>query len=257
MAIKTSEKIASDAIFVPGHTGDFICGGHIPQSFRQSECARDEDLIREIFDRHYALVLPARKRREKWRQTFAARILQRAEAEVVSDAVTAADAYEKWEWQERQAKFIVNSVRVYEYWGYDWWCPFWDAEVMRYWEGVSLSHRTAEFYQEYVQDQWPRICRSIWVPIANSANGANLLGLRRRIVRSAAAARLGRWMKFHRNPLATAGRYSFFRTLNLVFRGFTTNGLAADDFLRTALGMGATASRVVESLPSGSEGVES
>lgn len=64
-------------------------------------------------------------------------------------------------------------------------------------------------------------------------------------------------MKFHRNPLATAGRYSFFRTLNLVFRGFTTNGLAADDFLRTALGMGATASRVVESLPSGSEGVES
>ena len=72
--LRRLKKIASDAIFVPGHTGDFICGGHIPQSFRQSECARDEDLIREIFDRHYALVLPARKRREKWRQTFAARI---------------------------------------------------------------------------------------------------------------------------------------------------------------------------------------
>ena len=37
-------------------------------------------------------------------------------------------ALEAWDSRERVSKYIVNSVRAYEFWGYDWWVPFWDAE---------------------------------------------------------------------------------------------------------------------------------
>jgi asparagine synthase (glutamine-hydrolysing) len=51
---------------------------------------------------------------------------------------------ESWNWQERQAKFIANAVRVYEFWGYEWRLPFWDAEVVDFWAAVppALRHRS-------------------------------------------------------------------------------------------------------------------
>jgi len=45
------------------------------------------------------------------------------------------------DWQERQAKFIVNSVRVYEFWGYEWRIPLWDNQLMDFFSGVPLKLR--------------------------------------------------------------------------------------------------------------------
>ena len=53
----------------------------------------------------------------------------------------ATSAWERWEWQERQAKFMCNSVRVYEFWGFDWRLPFWDAEAIGFWERMPLGFR--------------------------------------------------------------------------------------------------------------------
>ena len=51
-----------------------------------------------------------------------------------------------------QAKFIAHSVRVYEFWGYDWWLPFWDLEMFDFWAGVPLEHRIEQrLYIDYVK----------------------------------------------------------------------------------------------------------
>lgn len=55
-----------------------------------------------------------------------------------------ANAFECWEWQERQAKFIVNSCRVYEFWGYDWRIPLWNNEMMDFWARVPLGLRVGK-----------------------------------------------------------------------------------------------------------------
>ena len=42
---------------------------------------------------------------------------------------------------ERQAKFIVNSVRVYEFFGYAWRIPLWDRELIDFFLKVPLKYR--------------------------------------------------------------------------------------------------------------------
>lgn len=50
-------------------------------------------------------------------------------------------AYESWDLKERQSKFIVNSIRVYDYWGYSWWIPLLDKEFMDFWSRVPIELR--------------------------------------------------------------------------------------------------------------------
>lgn len=53
----------------------------------------------------------------------------------------ATEAYERWWWQGYEAKHVINSVRVYDFWGYDWWLPLWDLEIAGFWNRVSVAHR--------------------------------------------------------------------------------------------------------------------
>ena len=56
-------------------------------------------------------------------------------------------------WTERQSKFIGNSVRTYEFFGYDWWMPFWDREFVDYWSGISYENRLHKsIFKKYVND---------------------------------------------------------------------------------------------------------
>ena len=65
----------------------------------------------------------------------------------------AQDAFEVWDWQERQAKWIVNSVRNYEFYGYEWRMPLWYNEIMDYWPHTAPSSGLAcPLYINYMED---------------------------------------------------------------------------------------------------------
>ena len=146
--LKVRGVLDPDAVIVPGHGGTVV-GGHTPTPKGQSDGSRIDELISLVRRKHYSL--------RPWRSDVQAltdwnqRIMDRAECGEISTPVELADAFEKWEWQERQAKFIVNSVRVYDFWGFDWWMPLWDAEFMRFWQGVPLELRlNKRWYAGYV-----------------------------------------------------------------------------------------------------------
>lgn len=145
-ALHQQEQVPEDAIFVPGHTGDFISGGHIPH-FAQVESVHSA-LVRAIWDKHYSL--------HRWDRTSFGRQFEEKNLSSIYDLLSStpehlASAYECWEWQERQSKFIVNSLRVYEFWGYDWRLPLWDNEMMAYWSRVPLYLRIRKrLYDQYV-----------------------------------------------------------------------------------------------------------
>src|SRR5690606_29501774 len=44
-------------------------------------------------------------------------------------------------WQERQAKFISNSCRVYEFFGFEFYLPFWHTKLVNYFLQLDQNNR--------------------------------------------------------------------------------------------------------------------
>ena len=61
--------------------------------------------------------------------------------------------FDRWWWESSWAKFIVNSVRVYEFWGYRWWLPLWDIELVHFWRALPFDQRLGRrFEKQYVRN---------------------------------------------------------------------------------------------------------
>jgi asparagine synthase (glutamine-hydrolysing) len=139
--------IPNYSIFVPGHTGDFISGGHIP--FNIFDRPDKEDLINAIIDKNYVLW---KLKNKNLKTKFKNKIEQNLDNQFRFIRLKADRIYENWEWQERQVKLIINSsTRLYEFWNQDWWFPLWDKDYIQFWNKVPLRFRiNNKLYQENI-----------------------------------------------------------------------------------------------------------
>ncbi len=124
--------------FMPGHTGDFLTGGHIPQELFSEKRLKPEEIISLIIKKHFSLWSDSPPR------GISSRLSTNALAGTVGTTFSnmeAAYLCEKWNWRERQAKMIINSNRIYEYFGFPWLVPFWDAELTDFYLAVPFRLR--------------------------------------------------------------------------------------------------------------------
>lgn len=139
--------LPDDAILVPGHSADFVAGSHIPAIFFEPRAFTSAEVAAAIWDKHYS---PPYRPSER---THYLKLIQNAlamEGELSQSA--SVDAFEQWDWQERQAKYIVNSVRLYEFFGYSWWLPLWDNPFVELWQRAPLEQRFGRRrYLEFVR----------------------------------------------------------------------------------------------------------
>ncbi len=129
--LKQQHLIPEDAVFVPGHTGDFISGGHLVPGLTQG------NLTEAIIKRHYAL-------RTGDKAAFHERV-----AKTLPD-IPPAENFENWNLKERQAKFIINSNRAYEFWGYQHLMPLWDKELVLFFQNVDYKHKIGRTLYDHV-----------------------------------------------------------------------------------------------------------
>ena len=119
--LKRGELIPEDSIFVPGHTGDYLAGTTGIGIVFGAACVSPARVADAIYEGHYYL-FPLTGGEPSIEEAIKNRIAVQLDVSV-SSSESAVGYYKRWVWQERQAKFIVNSVRAYEFWGYDWWIP--------------------------------------------------------------------------------------------------------------------------------------
>ena len=107
-----------------------------------------------ILHEHYGLwQVPA-----EMRPVLLERIRARGIDGPVTNAEEAAALFQLWEWQERHSKFIVNSVRAYEFWGYEWRLPLWDKAHAAYWQRIPLHVRRGKrLFIRYQTRLWERM----------------------------------------------------------------------------------------------------
>ncbi len=148
--LKKNNKIPQDSIFVPGHSADLPAGSRsvsLPEIY-EAGTINEAIILKSILGWHYSLFDWSDKA-AKLLPVFNNRIMQ-----VLGDINRLPDnacAFELWDVSQRQAKFIINSLRVYEFWNYDWWMPFWDHEYMNFWTGVPLTYRKQKYlYDTYI-----------------------------------------------------------------------------------------------------------
>lgn len=248
--LKQQAIIADDCVFVPGHTGDFISGGHIPNTATPGGQARLASLTEAIVNKHYRLA-PIHHISRRPLSFWWERVLDRAESGPITRGEDLANFFEKWEWQERQAKFICNAVRVYEFSGYDWWLPLWDREFVEFWEQIPLPlRRGRKWFMGYIDNLYlgetgiktNEDGRTVFLTGTESApklklTAADLYVKAKCKIRHSPHSRdMLRFIQnartFYRlRSLAIFGRYPLFSIYRLIWKGFTVNGINALRFL--------------------------
>jgi len=181
--LRQSGGLPTEAMIVNGNSGDFISGAHIPARLISADRVTPTELLDALIDKHFALWRPllTSERRRHLRQRIAeALVLDAGGPSMTASAATS--AYERYEYAERQCKFVVNGQRSYEWHGLSWHLPLWDRAVVELFARAPLADRAGQsLYRHYLQEwdyrgvfsaitrpvtAWPRAVSALLAPAA-------------------------------------------------------------------------------------------
>ena len=127
--LKKMGVIQTGDIFVPGHAHEVLTGSHLEHKVN---CCSSiyESLI--FIKRHFSGFGYAKR---------SVNLINNVLSIIDKYNINANQISEYFDWQERQTKYIANSVRVYEYLGFEWRIPQWDYDLFNYWKNIGFNYR--------------------------------------------------------------------------------------------------------------------
>lgn len=135
-----------DIVFVPGHTGAIGGGNLAPKIFDKNE-----------FPKKYNYSIYGKKDFNLWNcgKTIIKKsdyIMRQVEKINNQDRSSAIEFYQTWDIQERQSKYIINSVKIYEMFGAQWFLPLIDTDLMELLYNMSDEQRIGKVeYKKFVE----------------------------------------------------------------------------------------------------------
>lgn len=155
LRLRERGDLAADAFIVNGQSGDFLTGGHVPAAVAAGQGGWD-GMFDAILKKHYALWGSLR--------TPGNLDLARARIRAVLDLPETlppdpgpdvlANLLERWEYEERQSKYVVNGQRVYDFLDLGWDLPLWDRELSDFYRAVPLSLRLDQTLYREALEAW-------------------------------------------------------------------------------------------------------
>jgi asparagine synthase (glutamine-hydrolysing) len=123
-------KIAPDSIMLSGHGGDFFSGSHLRpymQAYQSvTTIAKDLQYI------HCHLIELKKKERNRIRT-----MIERS----LSNRIPLFNNIENWDLKERQAKYILNTNKIWEHYGIQTFIPLCDQELMDFFVTLPFEYR--------------------------------------------------------------------------------------------------------------------
>ena len=239
--LKKEGRIINDVVFTPGHSADLLAGSRsrAVQEIYQEGPVDEELVITGILRYHYSL-FDWESREHILRPQFSEKIMRSlGQVNIYKDN---SSVFEAWDISERQAKFIINSVRVYEFWGFDWYLPLWDYDFIAFWERIRLRFRVNKsLYNQYVNQLYQDVAAlqaGFNLPYGNSKGSGKLRAISTKATEflprpaKARIASLLTALCWRSHPLAIYGRYPEDIVRRLLKKGCTSNGIAAFVFLK-------------------------
>lgn len=139
-----NHKIDDDAIFMSGNSGDFLQGAHIDRKIMKLNSIND--VLMPIVEEHFMLSKQSNYKNEK----IQSEILKYIPNKENFSPQEAAGILDKFNWRERQSKYVTNEVRGFEVLGHEWRLPLWDKELMLFWDNVPVEIKAERgLYKKY------------------------------------------------------------------------------------------------------------
>ncbi len=125
--LKKRGIIHQNDVFVPGHTLDWLAGSNFSQL--DLECRNKDGAVDRVAKMHTHISKSSSSPLNHLKEIY--------------DKANVDPQYfqEYFNWQEKRTKFMVNSVRTYEFFGYEYRLPYWDLEVVDFWMKISDGER--------------------------------------------------------------------------------------------------------------------
>ena len=143
--LKEKKLIPSDAVIIPGHTADVTAGGHLMQ------CMAQMDSLPSLV-RYASLKSITLKRLKKEERKALDKDIARTMCYYNTEPVDYR-WYEQWQTKERQAKQIVNSSKIWDFFGFQYILPFWDELFVSFFSSLPFSYKVNKnFYNEAVNE---------------------------------------------------------------------------------------------------------
>ncbi|MDD1773185.1 MAG: hypothetical protein LUQ14_01000 [Methanomassiliicoccales archaeon] len=152
--LKKQGIIDDDSVIAPGYGGNSQAGGQLPRSLlaRKSGIS-NEEIVDYLINRHYGL-WGVNRLLSATRVDIERRLSKALGIEGLHTLSEACTICEYWDWAERQSKFCVNAVRSKDFWGVDWWLPFWDKEFFEFWSHAPIAPKIGRsLYRGYVNNR--------------------------------------------------------------------------------------------------------
>jgi asparagine synthase (glutamine-hydrolysing) len=193
-----------DAIYFPGHSADMNAGSHIPPDY--PDLYNGTLSVLDEIIRHHAS--PSWHEPAWLLKTDVGRaVLRELQREAAPPGTASPDPLaccEMWNTENRQAKYIINSVRTYEFVGARW-RTLWDYEFMDFFLRVPTALRYGEkLYIDCLRNRVfvDELAPLAEIPIPNHGPPREITSLRRPARRTSrvdryrqALQRKGRWLR--------------------------------------------------------------
>ncbi len=127
--LRDQQLLSHDSVFVPGHTGT-VYGGSLLPVFLDTAISYDYILQR---------IMKGTWRGKSMSSELTSRVASYFDPNFCLTNVGFAAQHHNFVMRERQAKYIINSIRVYEFFGYEWLLPLCDVCLLTFFSELPLS----------------------------------------------------------------------------------------------------------------------
>ena len=132
-----------DTVFMPGHSGDMVAGSHLRPYM---DCYRNlNQVCHDLIYNHFNLIETTCKERKIFRKIIKGQLQA-----IYGQTMSYSRLYELWDLRERQAKYIVNSCKLWEFMGCAYLLPLWDAELTDFFASLPFEYRLCKKLYEDV-----------------------------------------------------------------------------------------------------------
>ena len=164
--LRSKNIIGKNDILLPGHTTvnvDVFC-------METCKIKTKKDSLKYVYNRSIRL-----KRNGRF-VTYMHRSLD----SIYDESITTPENFMSYiDWQERRSKFISNSIRTYEYFGFQSSLPLWDREMVDYWLSLPSEKRIDRSMLFHTELDGGLVNELVTIPFVGFTEKANKFSIKR------------------------------------------------------------------------------